>query len=145
MERTNRIIGLLQILSEPIKENDLFDLAAFEQHQQRKHAALRALAQMQADPAVRNMMIKITNELPDPTRDQILRRTRDYAMAILPTFLNAQAEEAGLSNREKFLREHAADDPFLEDVNLTADSYAGKSEIEPDASPALDERGNVRQ
>ncbi len=145
MERNSRIIELLQILSEPIRENDLFDLSAFEQHQQRKHAALRALAQMQANPAVRNMMTKITNELPDPTRDQILRRTRDYAKALLPSFLNAQAEEAGLSNREKFLRERTANDPFLEGVNLTVDSYAGKSKMEPDDSPALDERGNVRQ
>lgn len=145
MQRNNRIIELLQILAEPIRENDLFDLSAFEKHQQRKHAALKSLAQLQADPAVRNMLIKLTRELPDPTRDQILRRTRDYAMALLPSFLNAKAEEAGLSNREKFLRERAADDPFLEDANLTVDSYAGKSEIEPDALPALDERGNVRQ
>jgi hypothetical protein len=79
------------------------------------------------------MFAHINRELPDGTRDQVLSLAERFVAILLPEFRRAEAEEARLTNHQKFLREAGAVDPFLgTDVSLTREAYAGLGEVEPD-------------
>jgi hypothetical protein len=153
-----RIIRLLHVLTSSPEPSQGFELPEneFERHQQKRFKALIELISLQTNLDVQQMLSRVCREvapsgmidvyeLSSVERDQVLRKVGEYAAILLPTFLNAEAEEAAETNRTRHLRESAAQDPFLEGANLTVDSYAGKSEIEPDAPLELDKRGNVRR
>jgi hypothetical protein len=147
VESSDRIITLLEILSEPAqRESSGFALPerVYERQQQKKQEALRELAGLQNNPTVRQMLSRITrevssngsiivSELSGILRDQVLQRVGEYAAILLPEFRRAEAEEAGVTNYKKFIREAANYDPFLEGSNLTRDAYAGRGEVERDS------------
>jgi hypothetical protein len=137
MADTNRIIELLTILvSEPTPSQG-FELPKneFERHQQRRHEALCILSQHQGNPAIFQMYAEINAEMPPDggSRDENIRAAQKLAAILLPAFQRAQAKEAGVTNHQKFLREAANYDPFLEGSNLTRDAYAGRGEVERDS------------
>jgi hypothetical protein len=135
MDSTHRrIIELLQILTSDPTQSPGFELPenTFEQHQIKKHEALRKLARLQSNPAIWRMFASLNRELPDGTRDQVLSLAAEFAAILLPLFQHARIEEAGRTNHQKFLREAGAVDPFLEGANLTRDAFSLRGEVEPD-------------
>jgi hypothetical protein len=156
VDSNERIIRLLTTLTSSPESSQGFELPEkqFERHQQKRFKALIELISLQTNSDVQQMLSRVCREVaPSGTinvlelsrveRDQVLRRVEEYGVILLSTFLDARGEESARSNREKYLRERGARDPFLADTNLTGDAYAGKSEMEPDTPPKLDERGNV--
>jgi hypothetical protein len=120
-DNSNHIIDLLSILaSDPSPSRGLeMPENTFEQHQIKKHEALRKLARLQSNSAIWRMFASLNRELPDGTRDQILRAAQKFANLLLPVFVKIRFEEAKLTNYAKYLREAATRDPFLENASLT--------------------------
>jgi hypothetical protein len=150
VESSDRIITLLEILSEPAQtESSGFALPerVYERQQQKKQEALRELAQLQGNSAIFQMYARINAEMPPGggSRDEVLRAAQEFATLLLPAFQRARSKEAGLTNREKFLREAANQDPFLENSSLTRDAFATQGEPEPVEPLELDSRGNVKR
>jgi len=124
LDNNSRIIQLLTSLASSPMPSPGFETPEneFERHQQEKHKALLELARLQT-----------VSELSGSSRGLVLNRVSKYAAVLLSALLRAQGEEAARTNHEKFLREAADYDPFLDGgVNLTRDSYAGLGEVEPD-------------
>ena len=86
--------------------------------------------------------------LPNESPSSLLQRAHSHAEQLLPKLLveyrEAKRKEAADTNKNKFLRQQAESDPFLQDANLTRDAYSGRGELEPDPPTLLDPWGNVR-
>jgi hypothetical protein len=86
--------------------------------------------------------------LPNESPSELLLRAHQHAKQLLPQLLaeyrEAKKKEAADTNKNKFLRQQAESDPFLQDANLTRDAYSGRGELEPDPPTLLDPWGNVR-
>jgi hypothetical protein len=137
VDNSDHIIELLSILASEPMPSQGFELPEneFEDHQKRRHKALREIARLQGNPVVHKMLEPINREMPADggTRDQVLYAGQQLSSLLLPVFRRAQAEKAGQTNYRKFLRKAGDFDPFLgADVSLTKDAYAGCGETEPD-------------
>lgn len=85
--------------------------------------------------------------IPNEAPDSLLLRSHQMAKAPLPELLrDVKTKEAATAETEHqtFVRQESSFDPFLEDVNLTRDAYAGRGEVDPDKPLLLDAWGNVR-
>jgi hypothetical protein len=133
----NSVIDLLSILASDPTPSRGFETQEreFERHQQRKHEALREIAQLQGNPVVHKMLSAINREVPADggTRDQVLYAARQLSKLLLPAFRRAQVKASRETNHENFIRKAGDFDPFLgNDVSLTRDAYAGLGEVEPE-------------
>jgi hypothetical protein len=86
--------------------------------------------------------------LPNESPSELFLRAHRHAKQLLPQLLTefreGKRKEAADTNKNKFLRQQAESDPFLQDANLTRDAYSCRGELEPDPPTLLDPWGNVR-
>jgi hypothetical protein len=136
MENSNHIIELLSILASDPTPSSGFETqeSEFEQHQERRHKALREIAQLQGNPVVHKLLSAINREMPagGGTRDQVLYAAQHLSRLLLPAVVKVRFEEAKLTNYARYLREAGAVDPFLEGANLTRDAFSLRGDVEPD-------------
>jgi hypothetical protein len=136
VDNSNHIIELLSILASDPTPSRGFETkeSEFERHQQRKHEALREIAQLQGNPVVHKMLATVNREMPanGGTRDQVLHAAQKLSNLLVPAVRRAQAKADRETNHERFIREAGAVDPFLEGANLTRDAFSLRGEVEPD-------------
>jgi hypothetical protein len=137
MDNSNHIIDLLSVLASDPTPSTGFETqeSEFERHQQRKHEALREIAQLRGNPVVHKMLSAINREVPADggTRDQVLYAAQKLSKLLLPAVLKVRFEETKLTNYAQYLRGAATRDPFLENASLTRDAFAGMGEVENDS------------
>jgi hypothetical protein len=148
VDNSNHIIELLSVLASDPSPSRGFETqeSEFERHQQERQKALGELARLQNNPAVRQMLSRVTGEVSNGSiivselsgilRDQVLQRVGKYAAILLPELLRVQAKESSMTNHERFLRKAGTVDPFLgseknrhsnQQMNLSAIKIASTS------------------
>jgi hypothetical protein len=112
-------------------------------------AVLKALVGLGTSDARKFLTVATDSAPPNEAPAAMLLRVHQTARQLLPALLrkfqsrlNAEVAE---TNYEKFIRNESNSDPFLENANLTRDSFAGRAKIEPEQSAKLDRWGNVRR
>jgi hypothetical protein len=110
-------------------------------------AILRALARLGSSDARKVLTVLADAAPPNETAAAMLVRANRAARELLPALLcefqsrlNAEAAE---TNHDNFIRMESDSDPFLENANLTRDSFAGRGEIEPERPGKVDPWGYV--
>jgi hypothetical protein len=109
-------------------------------------AALKSLYRLPSTDAYKFLTVLNNDAPPNEAPVALLSRASKAAKSLLPHLLRKYQDLAEAATREtehdKFVRQEASFDPFLEDANLSRDAYSGRGEVEPEKPLHLDHFGN---
>jgi hypothetical protein len=112
-----------------------------------RNSALKELSQLNTSDSRQFLAVLNSEAPPHETTDAFLARVYKAAAQLLPhllcKFRELQIAEARETEKEKFLKNEAEFDPFLQDASLARDAYSGRGEIEPEQPLQVDRWGNV--